>query len=276
MFKANVRKPKLIVFCALGALLDVYPTELKKRLPNSVLLRENTLTEALLDVNNHTTLEYQAVKKNIHKALNELALEQLKDGNDVILHGYYGDKLTQPGTIEYILPELQKDFADYDVRVMYLHCSAAKHSKYNDKRDDKYKAYRIEHIRNHLRELSKLSDVLLLDVESDANFDANMKKIENYINDSVPALKIIDLSANAASELAALTLEHAYSDFNVFKNLLGKIKGVAPNFYERYDSKSNNMTYLYGTLAVVGVGVLALAAYAAGADARTTTVNFRI
>jgi len=259
---AQQQKPKLIVFCALAALQDDYTVELKKSLPNSVLLKKNTLTDALLDGKNHTTDEYKLVVKNMYAAFNQMAVDQLQDGNSVILHGYYGNKLTKPGTVELITPASNT----YDVRVIYLHCSGTRHQaiisargsdRDNDKKGDKYNPYRVEHIRDHLRELSKVSNVLLVDLEQNS-FAENMQKILNYVQNPAPPIQIIAPSHDAEQRLRYLTLENALGGLTKFKKLLRELKGlshVEDNTELQQAKKSITPLYALG----IGVGVLSLA-----------------
>jgi len=224
-------KPKLIVICALGAIQEPYTTGLQKILSNSVRLDKNTLSDALLDGKNHTTETYQTVKKNMYAALHQLAVDQLRDGHDVILHSYHGDKLTQSGTVEYMIPESK----DYDTYIIYLHCSGVRQqqlfSERNDTRDDdkrgaKYEPYRLDHIGRHLRELAQVSNVLLVDVEKHDNLEANLTKILQYVQSPAPTLTIIPLSDDAQQQLKDLTVEQALGGFDTFKQLLRNIKGI--------------------------------------------------
>lgn len=262
----SAQKPKLIVFCSLAALQDEYTVELQKKLDKSVLLKKNTLTDALLDGKNHTTDAYQLVKKNMYAALNQMAVDQLKDGNTVILHGMYGDKLSQPGTIEYIMPASDA----YDVRIIYLHCSGEKHQaiiaargsdRDNDKKGEKYNPYRVEHIRNHLRELSKVSNVLLVDIEKN-NFAENMQIILNYVQNPAPSIQIVATRDDAEQQLQNLTTEDALGGMQTFKKLLGDINGLsfAEDNTELKPAKKL-ITPLYALGLGLGAGVLSLAVF---------------
>lgn len=224
-------KPKLIVICALGAVQEPYTSGLQKKLKNSVLLDKNTLSDALLDGKNHTTDAYQTVKRNIYAALDMLAMDQLKDGHDVIFHSYHGDKLTQPGTVEYIIPESN----DYDTYIIYLHCSGERQQQLfterNDTRDDdkrgaKYEPYRVDHIRRHLRELSQVSDALLVDVENSSDLESNLTKILQYVQGPAPILTITTLNNDAKTQLENLTVEQALGGFETFKKLLSELKDL--------------------------------------------------
>lgn len=243
------QKPKLIIFCALAALQDDYTIELQKKLPNSVLLNKNTLTDALLDGKNHTTDAYQMVKNNMYAALNNMAVDQLHNGNTVILHGYYGDKLTKAGIAEYITPASD----EYDVRIIYLHCSGDRHQaiisargsdRDNDKKGDKYDPYRMEHIRNHLRELSKISNVLLVDLEKN-NFSENMKKIMDYVQNTSASIQINILSHAAEQRIKTLTLEEALGGFETFEKLLREIKNLTNVADNEESQRIKSITTLY-------------------------------
>jgi hypothetical protein len=219
--------PKLVVYCGLGALQDDYIAELLKHI-NAIHLNKNTLTDNLLGGKDHTTPEYQAVKPNMYAALNHLALDQLENGNNVILHGYYGNKLTQPGTVELFTPAPNT----YEVKIIYLHCSGERHQKIiadrgskrdDDKKGDKYNPYRLEHIHDHLREIAQVSDVLLVDIENNT-LDKNMQIILNHIRSTANPIKITPLNTDAEKILAALTIEEALGGIETFKNILNKLR----------------------------------------------------
>ncbi len=260
---APIRKPKLVVFCGLAGQLDAYAPELKKRLPNSVLLNKNTLTDALLDGKNHTTPEYKLVKDKMYAALNQLVLDQLYDGNDVILHGYYGDKLTQKGTVELIVPYTSV----YEVRVIYLHCDATTHQAILAKRDsardadkqgDKYYPYRRQHMRNHLRELAQVSGVLFIDVQNDP-FEANMAKVLNYVNGPAPFIHVTQLDAAAQDRLDKLTDVEVCDDLNRIKSVLAELRGITLDKLNENQALLTRSTWsltpMYYALAAVGAAV---------------------
>lgn len=182
-------KPQLVVFCSLSAITPEYAEEFTRQ-TGTVVLSKDVLTDALFDGgNHHNSAAYQEMKPNFYKALVAQAEDFLKQGVNVALFGYFGDKLADPNH-----PYLQELITnpDYNVSIVYLHQSAARHrnvieiehakdSREDDKRGDKYEPYRVDHIQRHLNNLSRFSDVLVVDAENPTKVVENVNKIANYV-----------------------------------------------------------------------------------------------
>lgn len=233
MIKESSNKKALVFFCGLAGvgkrtLID----ELRKRMPNSAKFEKDLLSDSILGGLDHTTPEYKAIKDRIYRTLASLALDNLENGNTVaILQAYYGDKLTKPGTVEYITSE------NYEVKIVYVHCSANKQLERLEARgatrdddkigvdadgNDKFAPYRLTHIKNHLRELAQVSNCLILDTEDDASLENNVAKIIAYIN--APTARIEINAIENKDALEAVTLEDSSGGYAKFIELLDKLK----------------------------------------------------
>lgn len=233
MTKQNSHKKVLVFFCGLAGvgkrtLID----ELRKQLPNTAKFEKDLLSDNILAGLDHTTPEYMMIKDRIYTTLAMLAIDNLKNSNTTaILQAYYGDKLTKPGTVEYITSQ------DYEVKIVYVHCSGKKQltrlkdrgaARDNDKIDydsyckNKFNPYRLIHIKNHLRELAQVSDCLILDTENDLSLESNVAKIIEYINTPTSSIEIKTILNKDG--LDAVTLNESLGGYSTFLKLLGRIQ----------------------------------------------------
>lgn len=282
-------KKALVFFCGLSSGISyMLVDELRKRMPNTATFEKNLLSDTLLNGLDHTTPQYHAIKDRIYRTLTLLALDNLRNENTVaILQAYYGDKLTNPGIVEAITSE------NYEVKIVYLHCSGKKqlqsledraksrdHDKLGLDKDGqpKFPSYRLEHIKNHLRELAQVSHFLMLDTENDENLDANVSKLIEYIHTPTPRIQITPIANQAA--LDAITVEEAFGNCALFRELLDRVQPGHSRFItHNLTTKTANSACLqsftpafgltrkqaaYGTLGLValGLGVTAVSLYA--------------
>lgn len=233
MTTESSKKKVVVFFCGLAGvgkrtLID----RLRKRIPNSAKFEKDLISDSILGGLDHTTPEYQIIKDRIYRTLAGLAIDNLENGNTTaILQAYYGDKLTKTGTVEYITSE------DYEVKIVYAHCSAGKQIQRLKERgatrdgdkigsdangNDKFPPYRLVHIKNHLRELSQVSNFLILDTEDDAILEVNVDKIIEYINTPTARIEIHPIANKIYLE--SITLEDSFGGCAKFIELLNKIQ----------------------------------------------------
>ncbi len=233
----NVQKPTLVFFCGLaGTGKRTVIDALRKKLPNAIRLQKDVLSDTLLTGLDHTSAEYKAIKDRIYATLGALAFDNLEGGRGdmvAIMQGYYGDKLTKPGTVEAITR------ADVAVKIIYLHCDAATQKQRlidrrlprdkdklgpnmdgtDDKDQDIFSPYRFQHIKNHLEQLAKVSQFLILDT-ADVSPAENAEIIAEYIQQPEPPITIQPINTDV---LANLTMDDA--DLVTLMN--GGIEGFA-------------------------------------------------
>lgn len=216
-------KPTLVVFCSLSAITPEYAEEFTRQ-TGTVVLSKDVLTDALFDGwNHHNSAAYQEMKPNFYKALVAQAEVFLKQGVNVALFGYFGDKLADP-KYQYLQDLITNP--GYNVSIVYLHQSAARHrnvieiehvkdSREDDKRGDKYPPYRLDHIQRHLDNLSPVSDVLVVDAENPTQVVENVKAIVTYVKQD----KVISVDPYVTK--TEVTQDGAEAGADIFFKLLG-------------------------------------------------------